>query len=525
MEFGTTATVETAAGELESHKPNPMSPMRQQAKFSDIDVNDEDDDDAHLQRLGKRPLLNRSFGFMSILGFSCSALLSWEGVLVTSVPGLLNGGPAGVIWGFLLNWIGTMSVYAAMAELASIAPTAGGQYHWVSMLAPARCRNFLAYITAWLTVTAWQAMAVSTGYIVATLLQGMVVLVQPTSSYIPESWHTILILWAAMVFAVVMNSTTSRALARFEGLVLVLHLAGFFCVLVPLGGWSGQGLSFLVGFPTVATALVGADCAVHMAEEIQCAALVVPRALMYTIFINGSLAFAMIIALMFCLDDLPSALAAAETMFYPFLQVFLTAVGSATGACIVAGVILAVGLASSVSVYASASRMLWFSTSTWSGNSLPVTAIVATLTTTMLLSLIALGSKVALSALLSLVIAALSSSYLLVCSLLLWRRTTGAMQPHISGSAGTRRVPVLDPDDLSWGVWRVPEPLGTINNVFAVLYSAFLLFWSFWPQTDPTAPETANWSVLVFGAVVVFRVLWYVVRAKRHFKGPIRETS
>lgn len=84
-------------------------------------------DNAHLNRLGKRPRLNRSFGFMSILGFSCSALLSWEGILSNSVTGLLNGGPAGVVWGFLINWIGTISVYAVLGELASIAPTAAGQ--------------------------------------------------------------------------------------------------------------------------------------------------------------------------------------------------------------------------------------------------------------------------------------------------------------------------------------------------------------------------------------------------------------
>lgn len=27
------------------------------------------------------------------------------------------------------------------------APTAGGQYHWVSMLAPSRSQKFLSYIT------------------------------------------------------------------------------------------------------------------------------------------------------------------------------------------------------------------------------------------------------------------------------------------------------------------------------------------------------------------------------------------
>jgi hypothetical protein len=68
------------------------------------------DDDERLRKLGKRPLLNDSFGFMSTLGLSCSTLCSCEGVLVASVPGLLNGGPAGVIWGYLINWTGIMAV-------------------------------------------------------------------------------------------------------------------------------------------------------------------------------------------------------------------------------------------------------------------------------------------------------------------------------------------------------------------------------------------------------------------------------
>jgi hypothetical protein len=34
-----------------------------------------------------------------------------------------------------------------MGELSSMIPTAGGQYHWVSLLAPASSRKFLSYIT------------------------------------------------------------------------------------------------------------------------------------------------------------------------------------------------------------------------------------------------------------------------------------------------------------------------------------------------------------------------------------------
>jgi len=135
----------------------------------------------------------------------------------------------------------------------------------------------------------------------------------------------------------------------------------------------------------------------------------------------------------------------------------------------------------------------------------------------MLLSLIVLGSSIALNALLSLVIAALYSSYLLVCGLLLWRRSTGSVQPYESGSS------VLDSGRLIWGPWRLSEPFGTVNNAFACCYCIVLLFWSFWPPQTPVTPENTNWSLLVFGAVVIFSILWYVIRARHYFKGPIRE--
>lgn len=80
---------------------------------------------------------------------------------------------------------------------------------------------------------------------------------------------------------------------------------------------------------------------------------------MYTIVINGVLALATIIAMLFCLDDIGTALEAADTMFYPFLQIFFAAVKSRAGACMMAGIILGLAIASSVGIYASASRLMW----------------------------------------------------------------------------------------------------------------------------------------------------------------------
>lgn len=42
-----------------------------------------DRDAAQLTRLGKTPVLKRNFGFMSLLGFSCTVLVTWEGTLLT----------------------------------------------------------------------------------------------------------------------------------------------------------------------------------------------------------------------------------------------------------------------------------------------------------------------------------------------------------------------------------------------------------------------------------------------------------
>lgn len=43
-------------------------------------------DDLALARLGKKPVLKRNFGFMTILGFSCTILITWEGTLMYVPP-------------------------------------------------------------------------------------------------------------------------------------------------------------------------------------------------------------------------------------------------------------------------------------------------------------------------------------------------------------------------------------------------------------------------------------------------------
>lgn len=211
---------------------------------------------------------------MSILGFSCTVLITWEGSLILFLSGLENGGPAGIIYGFILIWIGNLSVFSTLSELISMAPTSGGQYHWVSMLAPRSSAKFLSYITGWLTVGGWQGAVASGGFLTGTLIQGLIVLTVP--SYDPKGWQGTLLYWAVIFFAVFINTVISSTLPKFEGLILILHIIGFFVIMIPLvilgphndtadvfntwlngGGWPTQGVSFFVGLIGNVFAFVG----------------------------------------------------------------------------------------------------------------------------------------------------------------------------------------------------------------------------------------------------------------------------
>lgn len=90
-------------------------------------------DDLDMDRLGKKQQLSRNFRSFSILGLTCVVMGTWLGMITASSFSLINGGRAGTIWVYVAVWFCSLAVVASMAEMASMAPTSGGQYHWVSV--------------------------------------------------------------------------------------------------------------------------------------------------------------------------------------------------------------------------------------------------------------------------------------------------------------------------------------------------------------------------------------------------------
>lgn len=76
---------------------------------------------------------------------------------------------------------------------------------------------------------------------------------------------------------------------------------------------------------------------------------------------------------------------------------------------------------------------------------------------------------------------------------------------------------------LAWGPWKIPGALGIANNGIACIYLPIIIFFSFFPPNSTVTPQTMNYSVLVFGATVIFSLIYYIVWGKRVYTGPIVE--
>ena len=77
---------------------------------------------------------------------------SWEAIAGAVGTGLYAGGPISLIWGFFLTGSGTLALAASIAEMASMCPISGAQYHWTYMFAPKRSAAFITWMQGWMYV-------------------------------------------------------------------------------------------------------------------------------------------------------------------------------------------------------------------------------------------------------------------------------------------------------------------------------------------------------------------------------------
>ena len=192
------------------------------------------------------------------------------------------------------------------------------------------------------------------------MIQGLLVL--NLDNYAPLPWQSTLLGYAILALCLLLNTVGATILPKLEGVILILHILGFFAILIPLlhlaprskpefvfghlevlSGWKNNGLSWFIGLSGslftfigkrtrselvrcgLLISVIGFDGPCHMAEEIEKASTVVPWCMMVTVFVNGALGFAMVLAFLFSIGDMHAAL--DSPTHYDFIHVLYNATG------------------------------------------------------------------------------------------------------------------------------------------------------------------------------------------------------
>ncbi|KAH6658665.1 hypothetical protein BKA67DRAFT_635765 [Truncatella angustata] len=203
------------------------------------------------------------FSFAQLFYFSLTHLAVWEEINTGFV--LYNGG------------LNTLS--ASLAEMASIQPVAGAQYHWTYHLTPS-IRRSVTWIQGWST---WFGHATINVSLLAGIANVTILLLE---AMIQLNFENYLLMG-------VINMCAFWIIPWVELITGVLHVctAEFvFLTNVTSSGWDTVFVTWNPGMLTCVGSFTSFDSAIHMAEEARSAKSAVPKAMFLSIVVNDSLA-------------------------------------------------------------------------------------------------------------------------------------------------------------------------------------------------------------------------------------------
>lgn len=359
---------------MQNPKENPgSSPNDQQLIADDIKT---------LHALGYAQELLRRMNAFSNFAISFSIICILAGG-VTSFPlGLNSTGGAAIGLGWPLACFLSLCFAAAMAQLASAFPTAGGLYHWASILGG----KGLGWVTAWFNllglITVLSAINVGTYQFItgslgpslgldisrlspmdATLLQAGGVTLITVSQAIFNHWGirvtTLLTDFSGyLIFAV----------ATILTILLFIHAPAIdisrLWTFTNMSGLKGGDVwpqtanipkLFFLGLLLPAYTITGFDASAHTSEETVGASINVPKGILRAVIYSGIFGWLMLIAVVLAAPSLEAAAEKGPNAFYAIMNAVL---GPKTKTAIYVGIALAQYLCGLATV-TSASRMTY----------------------------------------------------------------------------------------------------------------------------------------------------------------------
>lgn len=472
------------------------------------------DDEQTLQRLGYRQELSRRMSGFSNFAISLAIICILAGGITSFHVGLCSAGGASIGLGWPLVCLFSLCVASAMAQIASAFPTAGGLYHWGSILGGRAC----GWITAWYNLAGLMTVlaAINAGtYDFALVAFG---LTPPEASAASIKMVAVVIMTLSQGLLNHYGIRLTTLLTDFSGWLILIASVILTAALVfatqhfdwsrlwTFANYSGlpegspvfpkqQNLYWLfaLGFLFPAYTITGFDASAHTSEETVRAGENVPRGIVRSVLVSGIFGWFMICAILLAMPSVGEGV----TKGFEVVPWTLRSVLPKAGADGLLGAILVAQYLCGLAALTSASRMTYAFAR---DGGLPASDWLRHINPRSKSPSVAVWVSAAVSALLILLlryetIAAIGTVFLYISYVL----------PVAAGVlAHGRRWTRMGPWHL--GAWY--KPLGTIS----VIGCLFLLLIGIQPPN-----QQALW--IVGGTTVLQVIVWFTFE-KRRFKGP-----
>ncbi|MEU9044465.1 MULTISPECIES: amino acid permease [unclassified Kitasatospora] len=474
-------------------------------------------EDQHLRSLGYEPELVRRMGGFGNFAVSFSVISVLSGCMTLFGLGLVTGGPAVMMWGWVAVGLAVLLVGAALAEVTSAYPTSGGLYYMAQRLGGPRW----GWTTGWLNLLGLLGGIAGIDYGAASFIAAFAGLqwgVAPTPSLILTIFAGVLLLHALL------NVVGVRVVSLLNSVSVWWHLLGVALIVGVLTvvpshhqslswvfthfengtGWTNPLYVSAIGLLLGGYTFCGYDASAHLSEETKDARIAAPRGIVRSIWVSLLAGTVLLAGLLFAVQDYAGTAAAAV----PPAQIFQDAVG-ATGAKLLLLVVIGAQLFCGSAETTAASRMIYaFSrdgalpgSATWrrvSANGVPVPAVWLAVSVAFVLAVPSLWSPVAYGAVTAVNVIGMNPSYIIPVYLRLRQGDRFAPGP--------------------WNLGRWSRPIGIAAVVWVVILTVLVCL----PQRAPVTVETFNYAPITLAAVLVLAWAWWKLAGNK-FSVPVVE--
>jgi amino acid transporter len=283
-----------------------------------------DDDSRLLHRLGYAQVLFREMGGFSNFAISFTIISILAGCLTSYFIAFNDGGPVAITWGWLIVGGFVVLVALAMAEVASAMPTAGAIYYWSSKLGSPGW----GWFSGWFNLIGQIGVTAAIDYGAATFWTALMNLWFPS---VGTDTHTVFITFSAIVAAhLLLNLNGVRLLALINSVSAWWHMLGVAVIVLVLivvpdhhqsasfvftktineSGFSGHSFSspvfwfvFGIGLLMAQYTYTGYDASAHMSEETRKASRAAALGVLMSVVMSVIFGWILLLAVTFAVPD------------------------------------------------------------------------------------------------------------------------------------------------------------------------------------------------------------------------------